>query len=390
MATDVKLDENDVIIEGFRLWVKGADLVLDHPDRRSGAGGGIRRALVHGEGDALIVNFNSDYSGGVQLGGNLRMSGPDLMLDNPQARGGAGGSHRRALVHYGQDRLIINYSSDYSGGTLVMGPLSVGTTLSVNGDVSVAERSVLASRGDTLNVNLNAAHRAVAMHGILFFHGDISAQKGLTVNGTLIASGPLVVSAGGAGYNVGDWILQLRARSDEARARIDMLEERLERANIQAFTAESRHYTQSDWLRCARCSLVYFGPNGHRSMCPATQRPHEPASARNYTLFGKQSRFGGQPGWGWCTKCQGLSHGAPQSGTCAAGGQHDKRESPPFIVWAQEFAGPDPRTFQAESNWRWCGQCYSLHLSTAPGACPAASSGPHSTGGSSDYHLQYA
>jgi hypothetical protein len=75
MAADIKLDEHKAVVEAFSLEIKGADLLIDLAERRGGAGGAQRRALVHGPGDVLTVNWARDYSGGVQVHG--KVSAPD-------------------------------------------------------------------------------------------------------------------------------------------------------------------------------------------------------------------------------------------------------------------------------------------------------------------------
>jgi hypothetical protein len=70
MEADIKLDGTVVAIEGDRLDVKGADLILDSSARRKQAGG-FRRALVHSERDSLIINFNGDYPAGVEMKGQV-------------------------------------------------------------------------------------------------------------------------------------------------------------------------------------------------------------------------------------------------------------------------------------------------------------------------------
>lgn len=70
MASDVVLDDTRgdwVSVLAAVLNVAGSDLILDSPSRRAGAPGNFRRALVHGGGDQLVVNFNGDYSGGVHV-----------------------------------------------------------------------------------------------------------------------------------------------------------------------------------------------------------------------------------------------------------------------------------------------------------------------------------
>ena len=66
---DVQLDiggDDWVTVSGAAVHVTAADLMLDNGDRRGGHPG-HRRALVHDEGDALTLNFNGDYTGGLRL-----------------------------------------------------------------------------------------------------------------------------------------------------------------------------------------------------------------------------------------------------------------------------------------------------------------------------------
>lgn len=70
MASDVVLDDTRgdwVSVMASVLNVAGSDLILDSPARRGGAPGSFRRALVHGDGDQLLINFGGDYSGGVHV-----------------------------------------------------------------------------------------------------------------------------------------------------------------------------------------------------------------------------------------------------------------------------------------------------------------------------------
>jgi ribosomal protein L13E len=90
MVSDVKLDGNSVIIEtdnnakGNKLilddtCLKGQvfDFDLDHPDRRDpNATNPRRRALVHGPGDKLVVNWDGDYPGGVEILGKVNIQNP--------------------------------------------------------------------------------------------------------------------------------------------------------------------------------------------------------------------------------------------------------------------------------------------------------------------------
>lgn len=98
MSSDIKLEETFVVVEGNALKVSGWDIMLDGgPDRRGGASGDTRRALVHDKGDKLTVNYANDYSGGVLINDKVEIKknvpsalGPVLTLTNPAGVIGAG------------------------------------------------------------------------------------------------------------------------------------------------------------------------------------------------------------------------------------------------------------------------------------------------------------
>lgn len=65
-----------VDVESRIVQVKGTDIMLDGPGRRTPSRRDpYRRALVHGSGDQLIVNFNGDYKGGVVVNGDVNVPG---------------------------------------------------------------------------------------------------------------------------------------------------------------------------------------------------------------------------------------------------------------------------------------------------------------------------
>jgi hypothetical protein len=77
MPADVTLDGETVEINGNFLEVRGHDLKLDSPRRRSTRGGvvdtsGERRALVHDFEDGLTLNWDQDYPAGVKIEGRTR------------------------------------------------------------------------------------------------------------------------------------------------------------------------------------------------------------------------------------------------------------------------------------------------------------------------------
>jgi hypothetical protein len=75
MPSDIRLTDDWVILEGDACVSKAPDLMIDNDYRRGGhTESPLRRALVHGEGDKLILNFNADYTGGTELHGPASFS----------------------------------------------------------------------------------------------------------------------------------------------------------------------------------------------------------------------------------------------------------------------------------------------------------------------------
>ncbi len=70
MKSDIKLDGGYVILEGVWTKLTTFDLMLDAPSRRRNSYG-LRRALVHDFQDALTINYNKDYPGGVRIHGDV-------------------------------------------------------------------------------------------------------------------------------------------------------------------------------------------------------------------------------------------------------------------------------------------------------------------------------
>jgi hypothetical protein len=92
---DIKLENDNVIVEGTILKAKVEDLEIDAP-LASGRRiypylvGGRRRALVHGYGDILTMNWERDYPGGVKIEGDVHI--PDnLDVRNITAKGYSNG-----------------------------------------------------------------------------------------------------------------------------------------------------------------------------------------------------------------------------------------------------------------------------------------------------------
>lgn len=125
--------QNGTMSLGGDIRMSGSDFVM--LPNTQGDGG---RALVHDGGDTLTINYGFDFAGGIHMGGPVHvfgnistdgdvttdgrfiMNGNDFTI-GPSGRGDGG----RAMVHWDNDSLIINFGNDFPGGTVVEGNLSV-------------------------------------------------------------------------------------------------------------------------------------------------------------------------------------------------------------------------------------------------------------------------
>lgn len=141
--TDIKFSTNRIELDSNNVEVKGHTLILKKDDRCTDDNE-HRRALFHAPNDILVINHNGDYPGGVAVGGievtvvhHLRVRGPSLRVDNETRRQSSDGL-RRALVHGVKDNLVINYGGDYPGGVRIVGQVRVPDDLLVD-DMNVGQ-----------------------------------------------------------------------------------------------------------------------------------------------------------------------------------------------------------------------------------------------------------
>lgn len=209
---------NGIVTVGGQLYMTGEDFSM-LPTARGDGG----RALVHDTGDRLIVNWGNDFAGGTVIGSGLQINGGmdvngDIHLNGndftmgPNDRGDGG----RAMVHWENDTLVLNFGQDFSGGTAVEGSLSIGgrtrtNVLEITGGSDLAE---LFSQADNalvepgtimvidpdhagkLKISTSAYDRKVA--GIVSGAGDI--KPGLTLQQEGVLDGNLHVAMAGRVY----------------------------------------------------------------------------------------------------------------------------------------------------------------------------------------------
>lgn len=144
----------------------------------------------------MSTDIKLDQGGGTWIlaeAAVLKTTAADVMVDSPARRGGAGGPFRRALVHGTGDALVLNYAADYTGGVVVHGPLTAGGAVAAAGDVTIA---------GTLHLR----------------HPQLSPHSEVTDVQQLLAS--------------------LTSLADDARRRLDRLEDRLTRLTAFIGAAE--------------------------------------------------------------------------------------------------------------------------------------------------------
>ncbi len=90
-----------------------------------------------GDGRRVTIYDRLDVKGSAYIGNRLFQSGSDLSIDCESRRSDHQGISRRALVHDIGDKLVVNYGSDYRGGVVVNSPLEV------NGDVALQLNDLL-------------------------------------------------------------------------------------------------------------------------------------------------------------------------------------------------------------------------------------------------------
>lgn len=291
MATDIKLDESQVTIEAFTFKVEGADLKLDSTERRSGAGGEHRRALVHGPGDALVLNWAGDYTGGVYLNGRT------FALGDVAVNTGKWPSNVRAA-----DGRIEPLAVTPTAIEMV----PVGEELTrLRGELAVIRELV-----ETLKVH--ASIRADAPH---YTQSDWRWCERCSN----LSFGPNVV---------------------RSVCPVDKKPHVITRSGVYTlFPQRSRYPGQSGWGWCNKCQGLCHGSAAQSGFCPAGGA-HDRTDSPDYILMSVDSPpgtaardFPTQDNWRWCNRCYSLFH-AGTPGTCPApgGGPHNPSGSSNYLL----------------------------------------------------------
>jgi hypothetical protein len=148
---------------------------------------------------------------------------------------------------------------------------------------------------------------------------------------------------------------------------------------------------QIGWGWCVYCSVMWWVKGQTHSACPseyATDGLHwVGAGNHNYELNtnrpGLNSQSNPQPGWRWCSNCQGLFWG--QSGSVCQGNQLFDGGLGPHAFgsgtsYDLDWTAPGPSSGKSnpQQYWSWCDDCHLLfyegELPSGPvGVCPEGS-----------------
>ncbi|MFB8275459.1 LGFP repeat-containing protein [Nocardia colli] len=138
---------------------------------------------------------------------------------------------------------------------------------------------------------------------------------------------------------------------------------------------------QPGWRWCSRCQgLTYQGAGPGVCWDGA---PHYGNDSRPYFLATTADPGADvQGGWRWCNRCQGLAWSGYGYGVCWDGQQHDYNGSGLYVVYA------NVRPNGTQDGWRWCNRCQGLIFSGfGQGICWDGN--PHDFTGSGGYSVRY-
>lgn len=149
--------------------------------------------------------------------------------------------------------------------------------------------------------------------------------------------------------------------------------------------------TQPGWRWCSKCQGMFYAmaTGNHMGVCPAGGKHIEDGSGKYLEIYNGVDSGKMQTGWSWCNKCMGFfyshaSEGAGGMGHCPAGGTHTKEGSGAYAALIGED-GP-----RQQGGWRWCNKCMGMFYSRSRGTmgvCPAGAA--HDASGSGHYASLY-
>lgn len=147
---------------------------------------------------------------------------------------------------------------------------------------------------------------------------------------------------------------------------------------------------QWEWAWCSKCAGLWYSRIGGN--CPKDHKAHGGAVSYNYGVFyDAEPTPGYQEGWAFCAFCSGMfyANGNEVAGKCPyfLGGQgHQLLNSYAYVL----FYGPGSYS-NLQPGWLWCSQCEGMFYGGSKplsGVCPANARGLLAHNGSNSYKYQ--
>jgi hypothetical protein len=125
------------------------------------------------------------------------------------------------------------------------------------------------------------------------------------------------------------------------------------------------------WAWCSKCQGLWYSKAGG-DVCPAGGH-HGGAKSYNYGVYYDGEGTDYQEGWSYCVYCSGLfySNGQEEAGACPyfqGYSGHQVISSYAYIVFYSSGSYTD-----AQPGWRWCSQCQGMwygNKNSRGGVCP--------------------
>jgi hypothetical protein len=142
---------------------------------------------------------------------------------------------------------------------------------------------------------------------------------------------------------------------------------------------------QPGWRWCSKCEgLAFWDGSREPGPCAATGR-HDHSGSAYYSIEHDTTISDGQAGWRWCRQCETIIFLTSSPAACPAGGNHALSSSFQYVI-RMGSTSPDE-----QNNWKWCVRCQGLAYDDpgrGPGPCPVG--GRHDHSGSANYSLPIA
>jgi hypothetical protein len=156
---------------------------------------------------------------------------------------------------------------------------------------------------------------------------------------------------------------------------------------------------EPEWAWCHDCNALFFYPNRSNSICPLHYQgaggwvPHTISTSFNYGLNYDDTvhETNPQSTWNWCGVCQGLFYSPNiNQSYCPRGGTHTSGNG---SVQSYNYAlyHDNPNLNGGQGGWYWCSKCQGLWYggsSRQNAICPK-DAGEHNGKTSDQYYLFY-